>query len=98
MLYVFVCETLAPWALCQSHISASYASFGFLSSLALLLRWSCGIRTRGGGGRFAIEVRGRSGIVGFLGAVEDVVELGDWVAAFDANGHAFVHTKWIVTT
>ena len=93
MLHIFVCEALATWALCQSHISTSYASFGFLSLLALLLQWSCGIRIRSGGWRSAIEVRGRSRVIRFLGAVEDVVELGDWVAAFDADWHALVSTK-----
>lgn len=81
MLNVFIREPLASRALRQSYISSSSSPrrLDRLSTCeASLGAIFSGLGRRVGGG------------APLVAAVENVVELGDWVSAFDADGHAEV--------
>lgn len=88
MLDVFVCKSLAARALRQPDIPASASVLAFEFAFRnILCRWSSSL-----GVRSTCEVRygglrgGRSALV--VATMKDVVELGDRVAALDANWHS----------
>jgi len=88
MLDIFICKPLAPRTLRQSNISTSNSIF----RLELALRSILCIRGSFLGARCTCEVRdggfGSRRDAFVVAAVEDMVELGDWVAAFYADWHA----------
>ncbi len=83
MLDVFVRKALAPRTLCQSDITASHGRgrlrFGPHRYLTLL----CGA----GGGWFGRLIDGRRILGACVAAVKNMVESGDWIAAFNTDGH-----------
>lgn len=97
MLYILVREPLTPRTLRQSYVAASHGRrelrFAFTSSrpsVDLLLR-RVGLR------RFGRSVDGRRLAWARIAAVEDMVESGDWVATFYADGHTTtLATAWHV--
>ena len=84
MLNIFVGESLASGTLRQAHISTPTSGGSRGEMLWRILPcygrdWGC---------LLSFGILGRRALVRFVAAVEDVVELGDWIAAFDADGHA----------
>ena len=78
MLDIFIRKPLAPWALRQPNVPSSSPLCGFL--LRFIYRTSLGAIL----GSFGRGI-GRSAPL--VAAMEDVVELGNGVATFDADGH-----------
>ena len=83
MLYIFVRKSLASGTLRQAHISTPTSGTFRREMLRRMLPchgrdWGC----------FLGFDSGRRVLVRFVAAMEDVVELGDWIAAFNADGHA----------
>ena len=97
VLHVFVCKALTARALRQAYFAARRALLCFASSSCAFVdikesssRYGRGMRANGR--RFGM-VRacgwGGSWGSGWLGvAMEDVIELGNGIAALDADGHA----------
>ena len=85
MLHIFIRKPLTPRTLCQSDIRTDPSNPSPAFIFRRLLRAHVGLRgaEQVRHGRFG---SGCGALV--ISAVEDVVKLGDWIAAFNANWHA----------
>ena len=94
MLDIFVRKPLASWTLRQAHICSSRSSVLRGDVLLCILT-----RHRRYRSCFWGVGSGRRALVRFVAAVEDMVQLGHWVAALDADGHAICGVAlWIRST
>ena len=84
MLHIFIRKPLAPRTLRQSHIPPRSPT----RNLQFRLHFPCRASLNAIFGGFVGA--GVGGGATFIATVEDVVELGNRVAAFDADGHARV--------
>ena len=85
MLHIFIRKPLTPRTLCQSDIRTDPSNPSPAFIFRRLLRAHVGLRgaEQVRHGRFG---SGCGALV--ISAVEDVVKLGDWIAAFNADWHA----------